>query len=198
MKDKILGTLYGQAIGDALGMPSELWNRNKIKDFWENHNFLDGPYENKVARNFTKGQFTDDTAQSLLIIDALNKNHFEPSKIIADELIEWANTTNAFKNNILGPSSKAALTAIIQGEDSQFYTKNALTNGSAMRIAPIGTLFSKDQKVELVNYVKEISEVTHTSDVAIAGASMIAYAVTLAAEDKNWKEIIEGVLIFTI
>ena len=28
-----------------------------------------------------------------------------------------------------------------------------------MRIAPIGTLFSKDQKVELVNYVKEISEV---------------------------------------
>ena len=62
-----------------------------------------------------------------------------------------------------------------------------------MRIAPIGTLFSKDQKVELVNYVKEISEVTHTSDVAIAGASMIAYAVTLA-EDKNWKEIIEGVL----
>lgn len=33
MKDKILGTLYGQAIGDALGMPSELWNRNKIKDF---------------------------------------------------------------------------------------------------------------------------------------------------------------------
>ena len=114
MKDKILGTLYGQAIGDALGMPSELWNRNKIKDFWENHNFLDGPYENKVARNFTKGQFTDDTAQSLLIIDALNKNHFEPSKIIADELIEWANATNAFKNNILGPSSKAALTAIIQ------------------------------------------------------------------------------------
>ena len=29
MKDKILGTLYGQAIGDALGMPSELWNRKQ-------------------------------------------------------------------------------------------------------------------------------------------------------------------------
>ena len=24
-KDKILGVLYGQAIGDAIGMPSELW-----------------------------------------------------------------------------------------------------------------------------------------------------------------------------
>ena len=54
MKDKILGTLYGQAIGDALGMPSELWNRNKIKDFLGKSQLLDGPYENKVARNFTK------------------------------------------------------------------------------------------------------------------------------------------------
>ena len=177
-------------------MPSELWNRNKINNFFGKiTTFLDGPYENEVAKNFTKGQFTDDTAQALIIIDALNKNHFEPSKkIIADALIEWANATNAFENNILGPSSKAALTAIKRGEDPHCYTKNALTNGAAMRIAPIGTLFSKDQKLELINYVKGISETTHTSDVAIAGASMIAYAVTLAVEDKHWEEIIEGVL----
>ena len=63
-----------------------------------------------------------------------------------------------------------------------------------MRIVLLVLYFLKIEKVELVNYVKEISEATHTSDVAIAGASMIAYAVTLAAEDKNWKEIIEGVL----
>ncbi len=30
-KDKILGTLYGQAIGDAMGMPSELWPIQKIR-----------------------------------------------------------------------------------------------------------------------------------------------------------------------
>ena len=68
MKDKILGTLYYYGIA------------TKLKIFWGKSQLLDGPYENKVARNFTKGQFTDDTAQSLLIIDALNKNHFEPSK----------------------------------------------------------------------------------------------------------------------
>ena len=93
-------------------------------------------------------------------------------------MIEWANATNAFKNNILGLSSSGFNCNNTRRRFPILY-KNALTNGSAMRIAPIGTLFSKDQKVELVNYVKEISEVTHTSDVAIAGASMIAYAVTL-------------------
>ena len=33
--------------------------------------------------------------------------------------------------------------------------------------------------------LRKLVKLPHTSDVAIAGASMIAYAVTLAAEDKN-------------
>lgn len=196
MHNRILGTLYGLAIGDALGMPSELWNRNKVKQFFgEITTFLDGPYENEVARNFKKGQFTDDTAQALLVIDALKKNNFNPSKkLIADELIKWADATNAFENNILGPSSKAALNAIKIGEDPYFYTKSALTNGAAMRIAPIGTLFTSAQKSDLIEYVKKISEPTHASDVSISGASMIAYAVSLAIEDKSWEEIIQGAI----
>ncbi|MDO7267540.1 ADP-ribosylglycohydrolase family protein [Shouchella clausii] len=193
MDDKVLGTLYGLAIGDALGMPSELWSRQKVKDFFGRiTTFLDGPAENDVACNFTKGQFTDDTSQALLIIDALIKNDFVPStKRIAEELINWANETNAFENNILGPSSKAALSAIKTGEDPSKYTKKALTNGAAMRIAPIGTLFSSTQKKSLIKYVRKVSQPTHASDVAIAGASMIAYAVSLAIEDKSWEEIMD-------
>lgn len=191
MNDKILGTLYGLAIGDAFGMPSELWSRRKVKEFFgEITTFLDGPAENDVACNFTKGQFTDDTAQALLVLDALDKNNFIPStELIAEALIQWANDTNAFDNNILGPSSKAALNAIKSGEDPSIYTKAALTNGAAMRIAPIGTLFNSTQQTDLVDYVRRVSQPTHASDVAIAGASMIAYAVSLAIEDKSWDDI---------
>ena len=39
MKDKILELYMAKLLETLLGMPSELWNRNKIKDFWENHNF---------------------------------------------------------------------------------------------------------------------------------------------------------------
>ncbi len=28
-QDRILGALYGQALGDAMGMPSELWPRKR-------------------------------------------------------------------------------------------------------------------------------------------------------------------------
>lgn len=29
MKDRIMGALYGMAIGDAMGMPPELWSRKR-------------------------------------------------------------------------------------------------------------------------------------------------------------------------
>jgi len=43
-KDKVLGVLYGQAIGDAMGMPSELWPVEKIRDQFHGKitTFLDG------------------------------------------------------------------------------------------------------------------------------------------------------------
>ena len=44
MKNKIAGTLYGMAIGDAMGMPSELSSRKKVQQFFRGiTDFLDGP-----------------------------------------------------------------------------------------------------------------------------------------------------------
>ena len=31
MRDKIAGAIYGMALGDAMGMPSELWGKRKSK-----------------------------------------------------------------------------------------------------------------------------------------------------------------------
>ncbi|WP_053368574.1 ADP-ribosylglycohydrolase family protein [Bacillus sp. FJAT-27245] len=191
MKDQVLGTLYGMAIGDAMGMPSELWSRRKVKEYFGKiEKFLDGPESNIVACNFTKGQFTDDTTQALLILDALIENQFIPDdERIANAIIQWAERIQAFDNNILGPSSKAALTAIKNGEDQSDITALAETNGAAMRIAPIGCLFSPNQMDALIDYVWKVSKVTHASDVAIAGASMIAGAVSAAMNGNSWDEI---------
>lgn len=185
------------AIGDALGMPSELWSRQKVHNYFGYiSDFLDGPEENEVACNFTKGQFTDDTQQALIIIDSLVENDFEVStKIIGSRLLKWADELDAFDNNILGPSSLAALTAFKNGENTEKYSKKALTNGSAMRIAPVGTLFKSSDYKNLINYVTDINKITHYTDVSIAGSSMIANAVSAALEDKTWDEIISSVYL---
>lgn len=73
-KDKILGALYGQAIGDAMGMPTELWPIQKIQaKFGKNiTTFLDGTEDNDIAINFKAGEYTDDTNQAFAILDGPN------------------------------------------------------------------------------------------------------------------------------
>ena len=159
MRDKIAGAIYGMALGDAMGMPSELWGREKVrKYFGKIEGLLDGPKENSVACNYKKGQFTDDTGQALVIIDSLKDTKFKPnSKDIATKLLKWAQKEKAFENNILG------------------------------------RLFNAHDKEKLADFVYSVSEVTHTSDITIAGAAMIAVAVSSAIENNDFDIVIKDV-----
>ena len=176
MRNKIAGAIYGMALGDAMGMPSELWGREKVRKFFGKiEGLLDGPKENSVACNYKRGQFTDDTGQAFVLVESLNSTNFKPnSKDIAERLLKWAEKEKAFENNILGPTSKVA-------------------NGTAMRIAPIGCLFNANDKERLANFVYGVSEVTHTSDISIVGAAMIAVAVSSAIENSDFEAVIKDV-----
>ena len=155
MRNKIAGAIYGMALGDAMGMPSELWGREKVRKFFGKiEGLLDGPKENSVACNYKRGQFTDDTGQAFVLVESLNSTNFKPnSKDIAERLLKWAEKEKAFENNILGPTSKVAL----------------------------------------ANFVYGVSEVTHTSDISIAGAAMIAVAVSSAIENSDFEAVIKDV-----
>ena len=66
MRDKIAGAIYGMALGDAMGLPSELWGREKVrKYFGKIEGLLDGPKENSVACNYKKGQLSKRVTSSL-------------------------------------------------------------------------------------------------------------------------------------
>lgn len=62
-----------------------------------------------------------------------------------------------------------------------------------MRIPPVGCLFLPDEKSELIQYVAHITKVTHSSDITIAGACMIAHAVSCAMIYKDFDEILQSV-----
>ena len=109
LRDKIAGALYGMALGDAMGMPAELWGRERARKFFGGKitEFIDGPKENDVAFNYNKAQFTDDTGQAMVLLDSLKATGYEPNASdIAKRMLEWAEKENAFENNILGPTSK--------------------------------------------------------------------------------------------
>lgn len=196
MENKVLGVLYGMAIGDAMGMPPELWSRKRLQEHYgEIEGFLDGCPDNIISYQYKAGQFTDDTSQALTILDSLMETDFVPSaRSIAEHILEWAKRENAFENNILGPTSKVTLKMFQEGKSAKEFSDEAVSNGAAMRIAPIGTLFEPKQSKELCRYVADVSQVTHTSDITIAGASMIAMAVASAMYYGNRERMIEDAL----
>lgn len=197
MRNKIAGALYGMALGDAMGMPAELWGRRRARAFFGGKitGLMDGPAENDVAFNYKRGQFTDDTGQALVLLDSIASTDYVPDAAdIAKRMLEWAEKENAFENNILGPTSKVALANFRDGIEDTSVTDKALSNGSAMRIAPIGCLFRPEEKEKIVEYVYGVSRATHTSDVTIAGAAMIAAGVSSALVHDDFNQVIEDIL----
>ncbi|MGF1871569.1 ADP-ribosylglycohydrolase family protein [Photobacterium indicum] len=190
-ESRILGAFYGQALGDSMGMPSELWPRTRVKaHFGWIDRFLPGPAENNAACYFDACHFTDDTSMALALADAiLECDGTVVPEIIARNVMTWADGFDAFNKNVFGPSSKAAMTAIKAGTPIDELENNGVTNGAAMRVSPLGCLMPTCSLDDFIEQVWLASSPTHKSDVAIAGATVIAWAVSKAVDGVSWKTI---------
>ena len=75
VKDKIVGCLYGQAVGDALGLGTEFMSKDEVK-----RNYPNGLSEySQIVQDYhrkrwDKGDWTDDTDMMLCIAKAIIKS----------------------------------------------------------------------------------------------------------------------------
>ena len=179
--DRARGTLYGLAIGDALGMPTQLMSHQEVAaSFGILDGFRAAPAGHPIASRLVAGSVTDDTEQALLLADALliGGGHID-SYDLARRLVAWAEQARERGSlDLLGPSSSAAVAALAAGGPVDEVGRAGATNGAAMRIAPVGLIISSDDLDALVDLVVEASRVTHHTGVAIAGAAAIAAAIS--------------------
>jgi hypothetical protein len=103
--------------------------------------------------------------------------------------LRWAESFDAFNKNVLGPTSKIALNAIRDGKPVSELENNGVTNGAAMR-APAGRYLLRPLVGHFVEQVALASSPTHKSDLAIAGAVVIAWAVSRAIDGESWQNIV--------
>ena len=82
----IKDSLYGFAIGDAMGVPIEFENRDKLKNNLVTSMLGYGSYD------VPKGTWSDDTSMTLATIDSLINNKGELNyNDIADKFCDWIN-----------------------------------------------------------------------------------------------------------
>jgi len=181
-QDRARGALYGLAIGDALGMPTQLLSRKQIVDRWGQllTGFEPAPDDHPIAAGMPGGAVTDDTEQATLLGRLLVSGHgrVDPAQLAAG-LLDWERDMAARGSlDLLGPSTKRALEAVQAGTPPAEAGSHGDTNGAAMRIAPVGVATSAADLPALVDRVQQASLVTHNTSIALAGAAAVAAAVS--------------------
>src|SRR5215213_11502770 len=166
--DQAEGALYGLAIGDALGMPTQLMSHEEVAAcFGVLDGFRQPPADHVIAAGLPVGSITDDTEQALLVADTLlaGSGHVD-SEDLARRLLAWAERARERGSlDLLGPSTSAAVTALVADGPLDVFGRSAATNGAAMRVTPVGLVAVADDLAALVDLVVEASRVTHYTSV---------------------------------
>jgi ADP-ribosylglycohydrolase len=184
--DRARGALYGLAIGDALGMPTQMLSRQRIVERWGPMltGFEAAPDDHPIAAGMAAGAVTDDTEQAVLLARLLVRGDgdIEPGDL-ATALLAWERDMAARGSlDLLGPSTKRALAAVGNGALPAEAGRYGDTNGAAMRITPVGIATAADNRPALLDRVQQASLVTHNTSIALAGAAAVAAAVSAGVD----------------
>ena len=176
------GALYGLAIGDALGMPTQSLPRALILERYGEviDGFHPAPPDQPLAAGMPAGAITDDTEQALLLARlVVSSGGLVDGRELAQRLLEWEDSMRARGSlDLLGPSTRRAIDELQQGTDIAETGRYGTTNGAAMRITPVGIATPSDDLGLLLDRVVAASAATHNTGLALAAAAAVAAAVS--------------------
>lgn len=172
----VLGALIGAAVGDALGAPFEFKPADLYADTFPQP-ILDGMGEmiGGGAFNWAPGEFTDDTQMAMALAEALLANGGEfDANTVWEHFVAWSE-----KATDIGNTTRTALRfndprTAAAGAHERMNGRTG-SNGSVMRIAPIGIAGVTWGQEKTMRIAREQSAITHFDPVA-------GWAAAIAAE----------------
>ena len=200
---RVRAALYGQAVGDALGIPAEYKSAQWIADKYGNT----GPstYEDVQRKNgdsWKAGEWSDDTEMAVCILDAYLRSindDCDPQamldvNIVADEFLKWKSRnpmgmggyTKSILSNALYAEDPISV-ALAAWEDSG---RKAASNGAVMRTSVVGLLRPWDSRWT-VNNAAEIARTTHYDPRCVASAVALSAAIAMLVQGRLVTEATE-------
>ena len=193
-RDRALGAFTGLAVGDALGMPTQSMSRAAIAAAYGPVTWLlDAVATQPIAPSMPAGSITDDTEQALLLARLLidGKGTIDPY-VFADALLIWeADMIRRGSADLLGPSTRQALSRLQEGVPAEEAGRAGTTNGAAMRVTPVGIATPSADLNALVDAVASTAMVTHNTTLGIAGAAAVAAVVSAGIDGASLAEALD-------
>lgn len=190
MKERILGCLAGIATGDAIGKQTENLSREDIARWYpEGIRGFEGPpgaliprYAGNTKRQWLIGETTDDTERTIAVARAIRQDGCVRHATVGRELLTCSKCVHP---------GLTSLWEFHQAGDAARITGDHDGCGAAVRVAPVGILYSSRRFDEIVAGAREASISTHGGPLALAGAAAAAAAVSAAIDGAGAVEILE-------
>ena len=179
--DRILGCLQGIATGDAIGKQTEMLSRDDVKR-WYPHGVrgFEGASDAVIPRytghsrsEWRIGETTDDTERTLAVARAIVAERNVSHVGIGREMLGCSKSVHPGVKSLWEFHQAADPARVAVGHDGC---------GAAIRVAPVGILYTSDSLEELVTGAREASISTHGGSLAIAAAAATAAAVSAAVD----------------
>ncbi len=187
----ILGGLYGQALGDAWGMPvyfrpAQTWTH--YKDWIDT--LSPAPSDHPIHAGLQAGQVTDDTQQAMALVQTIIREGQITVAGVAKAIVAWYDQIDGDNVSFVDPCTRRAVLALKSGTDAHHAGAYGDTNGGAGRVSPIGLIHPGNPEAAVQDAIMACMP-THFTDVALSGACAVAAAVAQALNpDTTLEDII--------
>ena len=193
IKDKMYGCLYGQAIGDALGLGSEFMNKDEVCKTYPNGLCkYDQIIQDAHRRRWPIGAWTDDTDMMLCILSAFENGKFNIHKA-AQNFKDWFNGKptgiGAHTFKVLCMSDYVDKPKICSKLWWDLSQNTSAANGALMRTSVVGLAHDN---IEI--QASEICQLTHYDPRCIGScviASLIIHNLVWNDYELTYDEIIK-------
>ena len=188
--DRIIGSLKGLAVGDAIGKQTETLSRDDVRRWYPQgiRGFEGTPgsviprYEGNRKHAWTIGETTDDTEGTIAVARAILEDGEPRHGTIGRHLLGCRKSAHP---------GVASLWEFHQAGDPSRTTDRHDGCGAAIRVAPVGLVYSSRNIQRIVTGAREASISTHGGPLAIAAAAATAAAVSAAADGADAEAILE-------
>ena len=190
LEDRVFGVLFGQAVGDAIGLGAEFMTKDKVR--WHYPDGLSG-YEQIIQddhrRRWHRGDWTDDTDQMTMILDSLLELRRVDTCDIGRRIHNWVfhsngqgvgNTVYAvLKHPQFMQDPHAAARAVWESTD-----RRVAANGGVMRTSVLGLWDFHDQQRVREN-AEAVCKITHFDPRCVASCVAVSVLVNRLAKGEQ-------------
>ncbi|HLD07364.1 MAG TPA: ADP-ribosylglycohydrolase family protein [Candidatus Nanoarchaeia archaeon] len=214
-QERYQATLVGCAVGDALGMPVEGWNREQIRKYVGKVSGLMAPViprdaggnalahdEYGAIKSWTaglmRGEYTDDTILTLAIAESLVARRGPDLHDAAQRQLRAFDSRvqpDGHVRGAFGGSTREAFARLRKGISPFYSGANGPGTGPMMKMSPVGLYMdAADAYAPGLEFARQIGRMTHLDERSVAGGVVQAHAVYHALQGVSREEFIDSLV----